>query len=246
VTRPSAPLYPDRVRDDAVLYEPAPGLESLYHEDYFDTRRSNDPKRLAQFLLEGEFIRRYVPSGRVLDVGCSTGEFLNAIQWQGERYGMEISPFARQIAMENGIMFDRDLFSETDFFDLVVFRGTIHHVDEPFRFIKYAYRALKPGGFVVFLMTPNINSPVYRVKKALPLIDPPRNFYLPDDVSLGQSLTNFGFHVRETRFPYLHTPYARPLQDHWRFLKNCLTPRGTVFPHAFWKSSMEMIAQKPA
>jgi SAM-dependent methyltransferase len=227
-------------------YHPAPGLEELYGEDYFETRLSNDPKRLAQFRSEGELIRRYIRAGRAMDVGCSTGEFLEAIDWQDERFGMEISEYARALAMEKGVRFDRDIFSESDFFDLVIFRGTIQHLDEPFKFIKYAHSALRPGGYVVFLATPNINSPFYRLKKTLPFLDPPRNFYIPDDVSLRQTLVNFGFVVRETRYPYLRTPYARPLRDHWRFLRNRLTPRSTVIPHAFWRSSMEVVAQKPA
>jgi SAM-dependent methyltransferase len=173
-----------------------------------------------------------------MDVGCSTGEFLSAIDWQDERFGMEISGFARSIAIENGVRFDLDIFSETDFFDVVIFRGTIQHLDEPFLFIKYAFRALRPGGYIVFLATPNINSPFYRLKKTLPFLDAPRNFYMPDDISLRQSLTNFGFVVRETRYPYLHTPYARPVRDHWRFLRNLLSPRSTVIPHAFWRSGM--------
>jgi SAM-dependent methyltransferase len=231
---------------DSRPYEPAPWLEGLYGEDYFEGRVSNDPKRVAQFRSEGEFIRRYIRSGRAMDIGCSTGEFLEAIGWEDERFGMEISEFARAIAMEKGVRFDRDIFSETDFFDLVIFRGTIQHLDEPFKFMKHTYSALRPGGYVVFLATPNTNSPFYRLKKTLPFIDAARNFYIPDDVGLRQTLINFGFVVRETRYPYLHSPYASLLRDHWRFLRNLLTPRSTVIPHAFWRSSMEIMAQKPA
>jgi SAM-dependent methyltransferase len=231
---------------DSRPYEPAPGLKELYGQDYFEGRLSNDTKRVAQFRSEAEFIRRYIRSGRAMDIGCSTSEFLEAIGWEDERFGMEISEFARAIAMEKGVRFDRDIFSETDFFDLVIFRGTIQHLDEPFKCMKYSYSALRPGGYVVFLATPNTNSPFYRLKKTLPFIDDPRNFYVPDDVGLQRSLRNFGFVVREVRYPYLGTPYADPLRDHWRFLRNLLSPRRTVIPHAFWRSSMEIVAQKPA
>lgn len=40
------------------------------------------------------------------DVGCSTGEFLEYINWDGERYGMEISDYAKQKAEEKGIQFN--------------------------------------------------------------------------------------------------------------------------------------------
>ena len=126
------------------------------------------------------------------------------------------SPSTRAASQSRaGCTFDRDIFSESDFFDLVIFRGTIQHLDEPFLFLKHTFTALKPGGYLAFLATPNTNSPFYRLKKTLPFIDAPRNFYIPDDISLAQTLTNFGFVVRETRYPYLGTPWA-------------LIPRGTA------------------
>ena len=65
----------------------------------------------------------------------------SAIDWQDERFGMEISQYARAIAVEAGVRFDRDIFSESDFFDLVIIRGTIQHLDEPFLFLKHAFTA---------------------------------------------------------------------------------------------------------
>lgn len=231
--------------DDKQLlpYEPARGQTELYGEAYFEGRLLNDDTRLTQFRSEATLLRKYVPDGRILDVGCSTGEFLRAIGWQGPMFGMEISPFARAYAEAHGVRFDRDLFNVSSYFDCVVFRGTIQHVDEPFRFMKYAHRALRPGGFLFFLATPNLNSPVYRWKKTLPFLDRARNFYIPDDVNLPNALVNYGFLVREIRFPYRETPYCRLWRDHLRFVRNLFSKR--YYPHAFWRSSMEIVAQKP-
>jgi hypothetical protein len=97
---------------------------------------------------------------------------------------------------------------------------------------------------VFFLATPNLNSPVYRRTGTLPFLQGPRNFYIPDDVNLPNALANYGFEVVEVRHPYLRTPYRRLLRDHWRFLKNVVVP-GRFYPHAFWRSSMEIVARKP-
>ena len=97
--------------------------------------------------------------GEVCDVGCSTGEFLDACGWfKKMRHGMEISAHARRIAESKGIDFSRNITTERDFFDVVVFRGTIQHVPEPFRYIRLAHRALKSGGHIAFLATPNTDS----------------------------------------------------------------------------------------
>jgi SAM-dependent methyltransferase len=230
--------------DRSATYVPALGQEELYGPDYFDKRLHNDPKRARQFLLEAEFMRRYVWGGRILDVGCSTGEFLETIRWPGERFGVEISAHARRIAEQAGISFDLNLFNVAEFFDCVVFRGTIQHIDEPFRFIKYANRALRTGGHLFFLATPNQNSPLYRLKKRLPFTTPHLNFYVPDDITLPNALHNLGYDVLELRFPYLGTPYCSPVRDHLRFVRNVFSTR--FHPHAFWRSSMEIAAQKHA
>ena len=209
-------------------------------------RLANDPKRVAQFRSEGELIRRYIRSGRAMDIGCSTGEFLEAIDWQDERFGMEISQYARAIAVEAGVRFDRDIFSESDFFDLVIIRGTIQHLDEPFLFLKHAFTALRPGGYLVFLATPNTNSPFYRLKKTLPFIDAAAQLLHPRRRRPGPGADQLRLCRARDPLPYLRTPYAHPLRDHWRFLRNLLSRRSTVIPHAFWRSSMEMVAQKPA
>lgn len=224
------------------LYSVPNHILERYPDTYFSKRQGNDPLRQRQFSLEKQMIEKYVKGGAVLDVGCSTGEFLSAIEWQGEKYGMEISDFARAQAKESGIRFDRDLLNTVDFFDLVVFRGTIQHVDEPFRFIKLAYKSLKPGGFVVFLATPNVNSPLYRAKKTLPALNPRLNFYVPDDINFPNALRNFGFEVREMRYPYLGTPYCRLFRDHFYFFLNLISKK--FYPHAFWRSMIEVVAQK--
>ena len=114
---------------------------SRYDAAYFRGRLKNDPKRLRSFRIEKEFLREHMDAdtflkGRVLDVGCSTGEFLESIGWDlGQAWGMEISDFARQKAQAAGISFDKDIFSEQDFFDLVVLRGTIQYLPSPFEYL---------------------------------------------------------------------------------------------------------------
>ncbi len=215
----------------------------VFNPEYFRDRVGNDIKRQKSFLSEKEFINKYICSGKLLDVGCSTGEFLDVLKWNGETYGMEISEFAKSIATEKGIRFDKDLFNSKNFFDLIVFRGTIQHIDTPFLYMKKTFEALKPGGFVVFLMTPNTNSLYFKLWNSLPLLIPEQNFYLPSDNSLKQAMENFGFSFKEIRYPYLDSAYSNPVKDHFCFLKKLFTGRGKF---AFWNNSMDLIFQKPA
>lgn len=213
-----------------------------YPEEYFAQRLGNDPKRQAAFRREAVLVKYYIKTGRLLDVGCSTGEFLEVLQWPGESYGMELSDYARQIAQRKGICFDRDLLNSQDWFDLIIFRGTIQHVDTPMLYLKLSFRALRPGGYLIFLMTPNADSICYRLFRTLPMLEPTRNFYVPSATTLPQALINFGFKVVLKQFPYWETPYAQPLRDHLKFLLRLL---GIKTKFAFWGNAMELVAQKP-
>jgi SAM-dependent methyltransferase len=210
--------------------------------EYFEKRTGNDPKRQKSFLSEKKFINKYICSGKLLDVGCSTGEFIDVLEWSGEIYGMEISEYAQSIAEKKGIKFDKNLLNSKNFFDIIIFRGTIQHIDTPFLYLKKAFESLKPGGFVVFLMTPNTNSIYFKLWNTLPFLAPELNFYVPSDLDLKNAMQNFGFIFKGIRYPYFDSVYASPIRDHLRFIKKMFTGRGK-FP--FWRNSMDVIFQKP-
>ena len=165
----------------------------LYTDQYFQNRMKNDYARLKSFKQEKTFIQRNLaiisglPSstdiqlnGTVCDVGCATGEFLDAIGWNGPKFGMEINENAKLISQGSGISFKQDILNTKEFFDVVIFRGTIQHLPEPFLYISEAWKSLKKDGLVVFLQTPNANSPVYKLFNTLPVLSPSLNFYIPD------------------------------------------------------------------
>ena len=220
-----------------------PIIKDRFKDDYFEKRIGNDPLRSRQFKLDSRFIKKYVWSGNLCDVGCSTGEFIRAIKFPGTSYGMEVNDYAKDLASDI-ISFEKNIFTEESFFDLVVFRGTIQHVDEPFHMTKKTFSALKPGGYVVFLAVPNSNSPFFKATKTLPFLDQHLNFYIPDDLTFPNALKNYGFTDIVVEYPYLHTPYVSFIADHLKFVVNFLTRR-MVFKHAFWRSSMSISARRP-
>ncbi len=218
-------------------------LKGIYDDDYFINRMSNDPKRMSSFQLEKIFIYNYISSGRLIDFGCSTGEFIQSLKWNGETYGIEISDSAAKIAKSNSIKFDHDLSDVVDYYDVIIFRGTIQHLDDPFKYLKLAYRSLKPGGYVFFLATPNTESIYYRLWRTLPMLDPVMNFWIPGSQELNNIMKNFGFTHIESRFPYLHSPYKFFFMDHFLFLIKLFSRRKSIkFP--FWGSVMEICFKK--
>ncbi|MCZ6775498.1 MAG: class I SAM-dependent methyltransferase [Ignavibacteria bacterium] len=182
----------------------------------------------------------------MLDVGCGLGLFLklfDSTKWQ--KHGIDISDVAVAQARARGIIvkdYDFGYDYPHEMFDVIVFRGSIQHLDTPFAVIKKCVTLLKSGGLMAFLSTPNCNSICYRLFGSLPFLTPELNFLIPSDTMLTNALTNFGLEVVGVRYPYLETPYARPFRDHAFFLVRCL---GIRVKFAFWKNIMEVYAMKP-
>lgn len=221
-----------------------PGM--LYGERYFHARQG-DLKREAWYLVERDRIERRRPGGgTILDVGCGVGRFLELFdnaRWF--KHGVDVSEIAAAEARRRGIMvkdYDHGYDYPEGTFDVIVFRGTIQHLDTPFYTIKRCVALLKSGGLMAFLSTPNANSLCYRLFGTLPFLDPRMNFYIPSDTTLPNALVNFGLRILEVRHPYLETPYARPLIDHAKFLLRCV---GAPVKFAFWGNMMEVYAEKP-
>ncbi len=216
-----------------------------YDESYFAVYQ-NDPKRHQMYLAERGRIEQLKPGGRILDVGCGLGGFLSQFspdRWQ--RYGVDVSEVAIAEARTRGIHVN-DFAQAYDYpdstFDVIVFRGSLQLIPTPFAVIQTCIRLLAPGGLLVFLSTPNSNSPYYRRFRTLPFLTPHGNFLIPSDIMMRNALQNFGLEIVDIRHPYLETPYARPVWDHLWYVLSFV---GIKRKFAFWKSAMEIYARKP-
>ena len=99
-------------------------------------------------------IKKYIRSGKVCDIGCSTGEFLEFINFDGELYGMELNENARKSAELRSVSFEKNIMNQSEFFDPIIFRGTIQHVDEPFLMMKKSFQSLKKVVLLSFWQPP--------------------------------------------------------------------------------------------
>ncbi len=219
-------------------------FQDLYQKDYFDDRTLDHHRRQVMYDQEIQRIQKItgLKGGKLLDIGCGPGDFAQKFggdTW--ELYGTEISDFARLEAEKKGVKFDLPS-CEDACFDLIVYRGTIQHLPLPIGSIFDSFMRLKKGGWIVFLATPNIGGLVYRIWQDHPALEPKFNFVLFSDRILRATLENIGFKKMQFYFPYIGSPYASPIKDHWKFFCRLITGRPLKF--AFWKNMMECYAQK--
>ncbi|MBC7262807.1 MAG: class I SAM-dependent methyltransferase [Chloroflexi bacterium] len=113
-------------------------------------------------------IEVYVERGRLLDIGCATGFFLNVARDHGwDVVGTEVSEYSVDYARSHfgldvrlGTL--RDIRFESDTFDVVTMWDVIEHLTDPMGELQEIRRILRPGG-LLSIITPNVDSLVARV-----------------------------------------------------------------------------------
>ncbi|MBU2685798.1 MAG: class I SAM-dependent methyltransferase [Gammaproteobacteria bacterium] len=214
---------------------------------YSDNQHGIDPRRELSYRQEAERLKSRITQGAILDVGCGLGCFLDMLDSRWCKYGVEISDYAIDTCQKRGIImyrYDAYYCLTPSFFDVVLFRGSIQHIYEPFRAMRQAFDVLKPGGWMVFTATPNADSPCYKLFGDLPALDPPRNWWIPSEATMRQAMINLGMTDIEFVFPYWETNYAQPVGDFTRFALRTMGFEMRKF--AFPMNMMECWSRKPA
>lgn len=113
-------------------------------------------------------IKNKIPTGKILDIGCSVGQFLDMGQKRGyDVLGLELNEQAISYAKKNyDVKIEKKLLHECNFpsnsFDIISMFGVIEHLTNPKDVVKDIYRLLKPGGVFIGIC-PNVQSLVCMV-----------------------------------------------------------------------------------
>jgi 2-polyprenyl-3-methyl-5-hydroxy-6-metoxy-1,4-benzoquinol methylase len=107
-------------------------------------------------------ISQFVPAGKLLDVGCSTGYLLNAVRLRFETLGIEPSRWAagfakEQLRLQVSVGTLEEAHLPDDSYDAVTLVDVLEHLPDPLGTLKEIRRVLKPDGFL-YIVTPNIAS----------------------------------------------------------------------------------------
>lgn len=143
-------------------------INQYYPDEYLPYRRPIQDERFRlmrwarwrNIRKRCQIIEEYSPKsmGRILDVGCSTGIFLNAMQIAGwKTQGIEINPAAVQLARQR---FKLDVLQGQldDFimppmsFDVITFWDVIEHTFDPLATLRKAYFLLGDSGVVIMTL----------------------------------------------------------------------------------------------
>lgn len=155
-------------------------------------------ERLAAFAAAPMYIKK----GRILDIGCGDGIFLDYLRKIGwETCGVEINKSAVMKGRANGLnILDKDLLEAgfpSDYFDVVRMWSVLEHLHKPFKTLKEIHRILKPEGALIAQM-PNFDSLASKVfKQRWAGLTRDLHLYHFDSKSLRNILTASGFEISE-------------------------------------------------
>lgn len=192
-------------------------LRAIYGEGYGKGKYEDDvaqrretARRLA--LLEAAC----PPGGRVLDVGCATGDFIRAAGDRWDLWGLDVSPHAIAAAKVKNPRVAQQLFAGllggtadgdvlpaaalTAPFDAIVMWDVIEHLWDPRTIVARLVTQLRPGGALI-VSTPDIGAVTARLMKGRwAFMTPPEHLGFFGRTSFAQLLeADLGLRITSSR-----------------------------------------------
>lgn len=183
------------------------GYSSARDEEYISQERG----RLVTFRKSVSLIKKFIPSGKLLDVGAASGIFVKAAQEAGyEAYGIEPSSWLCEVARRRyGVtVFPGTVESvklEKGSFDVITMFDALEHVPDPLATLNEVRKMLKPGGILV-VNYPDISDPLAVLfgRKWWFLLSVHLFYFTPGTLSAYMDKTGFR--------KLLHKPYIQRLE----------------------------------
>lgn len=193
-----------------VFLNPRPDDEELnkyYSPEYFSEVAEPGFFKRCFALDKVRLIKNLKSRGRLLDVGCGRGEFLQQMEDYGwEVWGVDTSAVACKYTQErlrNGKIFNQDLLTSNlpeAYFDIVTFWHSLEHLKDPFSSLTEARRILKEDGILV-IACPNFSSFSSKFfKRRWYALDTPFHLYQFSPLTLQKLLKRAGFRISKLSY----------------------------------------------
>ncbi len=175
-------------------------LDEQYDSSYFDLYRKRHDFRLRRADGRLRRIELLCEPGKLLDIGCSLGYFVEAANARGwEASGIEISPYASQEARELGLDVRTGVLEGAGYssgaFDCVTMWDVLEHVPDPTAHMLEVRRVLSDNGLVV-IGTPNLGHALFKIKREhWRHLKPSEHIFYFQKSSIARLLAKTGFDV---------------------------------------------------
>src|SRR5215472_2499873 len=196
-------------------------IHSYYTEDYFSGAhtdgyvdyRGSEPVLRREFARTVQFIRGFCKSGRLLEIGCAYGFFLEEARGFYDVAGIEIADAAvafcraRGLFVINGVA-DETVLARFGMLDVIVLLDVIEHLPDPQSVLALCREHLNPGGVIVITtgdfasLYARLAGPKWR------LMTPPQHLWFFTPESIGRLSHSLGLELESCNHPWKIVPLA--------------------------------------
>jgi len=189
--------------------------DKRYWKDVIDTdgksrdKTQEKEKRINECKEEISYINSLQP-GRVLDVGCGLGFLLSGIDDRWEKWGVELSEYAAQHALQYGNVLCGVLRAsklESNSFDAVLLHHVVEHFQDPVSELIEIKRILKPNGKLVLGMPDFECETARRFGENFRLLNDKTHLSLFGSFDMFRLLTDLFFEIENVSYPFYGTEY---------------------------------------
>jgi 2-polyprenyl-3-methyl-5-hydroxy-6-metoxy-1,4-benzoquinol methylase len=200
---------------------PAFAPERYYTNDYFTGRHADgyadyggaEAVLRREFARTVAFIRAQRDGGRLLEVGCAYGFFLQEAKPYFEVCGIELAADAAAHARRAGLevltgIADAPTLDRLGSFDVIVMLDVIEHLPDPLAMVDLLGRHLAPGGIIV-ITTGDFGSLVARLAgRHWRLMTPPQHLWFFTGESLARMARSAGLACEHLDHPWKIVPLS--------------------------------------
>ncbi len=208
------PRYDD-VRLTALYQDPQMFIGTIDPEGRSRNIAAERPQRVARFKADADSLRRVRPHGRLLDVGCGLGFFLQALGGDYDAVGLEWSHPVVEMMRDLPLRVVEDRFPHHPFesseSDIITFHNMLDHLPDPLGALRAAHDLLKPGGLLMLSLA-NFGGIAARVYGAGFRLLGPNHLYYFTPSTLRPYLDRTGFRLLKIEYPYFGTEFAKPIE----------------------------------
>jgi SAM-dependent methyltransferase len=212
---------------ELIFIDPIPGpreLAAFYEANFFAGGEAGyrnyereQAWRRKNYQRDIRVIESLAKPGRVLDVGCATGHFLEALPEAWDKYGVEVSAYAGEEARRRfGDRIQIAPLQEARYddasFDLVTLWETVNHMLDPVGDLRAVHRLLRPGGLMAISVGDVASGLARLTGKFWYHVTPPVHLWYFTPRTMEFLFRTIGFETVKRHYPGKHVDLSTSLE----------------------------------
>jgi SAM-dependent methyltransferase len=202
-------------RAQAPAFDPAAyytqGYFSGGHADGYADYLGAEPVLRREFARTVDFIRRFRRAGRLLEIGCAYGFFLEEAKRYFSVSGIELAEDAAAYCRRQGLAVETGTADDVEPggpFDVIVLLDVIEHLPDPHATMAVLARVLAPGGVIVLTTGDFASLAARALRSTWRLMTPPQHLWFFTASSMERLAAGAGLEIASFAHPWKIVPLS--------------------------------------